>query len=341
MAKSLLRIFLFALGILGVAAASAIYLAHASRYSGTDDAYIKAHKVMIAPEVAGKVLHIHVQDNQHVKKGDPLLEIDPEQYHVALANAKANLANTITEVQSLRSTYRQRQAELERTRKDIFFYKREYERQKALAEKRFTSETQLDTAHHSLDSALQNLQANEHGMQQILDLIGGSLDLPMDQVPMVQVAQARCDQAALDLRRTVIKAPMDGVVTQVSALRPGDFLGIGQAAFPLVDLDHPWVEANMKEIDLAHVRVGQPATVAVDTYGGEIFQAEVESFSPASGAEFSILPPQNTSGNWVKVVQRIPLRLSIKEQKPCCPLKAGMSVVVSIDTGHTPHWVFW
>ena len=202
-----------------------------------------------------------------------------------------------------------------------------------MATGKIVAQTQLDEAHHNLTVAEQQLPALQQELAGLLARLAGKPDIAPERHPRYLAAAAARDQAALDLDHTAITAPADGTVANLT-LRPGDYVKTGTPVFSLVEAGHAWVEANFKETDLTYVRAGQPATLSVDTYPGTVWQARVESIGPASGSEFALLPPQNSTGNWIKVVQRIPVRLAIDNPDPAQPLRAGMSVVVDIDTRH-------
>jgi membrane fusion protein (multidrug efflux system) len=339
--RALVRYTLFALGVVLVLIGGFYFYLKSSRYPSTDNAFVKAYKVTMAPEVAGRLKALHVKEYQRVHKGDVLLEIDPETYEIAYRNALATLESTKTQIEALRQTYYQRQSELNRIHRDIAFYRREYERQKSLVARNFTSRTQFDTAEHDLRTAEENKIAAEHAMAQILATLNGDVNNPFEKIPLYQRAKAGLDRAALDLRRCVIQSPIDGITTQVSEIREGDYLNIGTPVFSVVEIDRPWVEANYKEDQLTHVRPGQDATFVVDMYPNVVWHGVIENLAPASGAEFALLPPENYSGNWVKVVQRIPVRIAINPLEHPLPLRSGMMAVVKIDTQHHPKiWPF-
>ena len=324
---------LFALGIVVVAVGGGYFYLRGERYAGTDDAYVKATQVRVSPEIGGRVAAIAVHENAVVGAGDLLLRIDEKPYGIALAQAEANLDNVGRQIAALRATHGQRQADLSQAQVDVDYYQRELKRQEDLVVRGFTSRTAYDEAQHKLAAARKGAEATVQSMRQVAAILSGDVNTPLDRIPMYQQAAAQRDQARLNLDRTQVLAPMGGVVTQVEDLGPGDVVNAGQALFSLVDVEHPWVEANLKETDLTGVRIGQPATVHVDSYPGVVWHARVQGISPATGSEFSLLPPQNSSGNWVKVVQRVAVRLSIDPHEHPQPLRAGLSAQVSIDTG--------
>ncbi len=312
-----------------------LYLA-GGRYVSTDNAYVKADKVTISADVAGRVIEVAVHENEAVSAGQLLFRLDPEPYRIALDAAEAQLAIVRNDIEAMRASYRQKLEEIERARADIAFFEREYERQQTLARKSVASQAGLDRARHDLVTARQAAASLRQEAESVLAELGGDPDRPTEEHPRYLAAKARRDAAARDLRHTRVTAPMDGVATNVDSLQPGEYLQIGDAAISLVASDHLWVEANPKETDLTYVEPGQPVTVTVDAYPGHEWHGTVAGLSPATGAEFAVLPPQNATGNWVKIVQRIPLRVRI-ETTPADGqprLRAGMSATVEIDTGH-------
>jgi membrane fusion protein (multidrug efflux system) len=239
------------------------------------------------------------------------------------------------DIEALKAAYRQRQADLQMANDNVGLAKREYARRETLFNAKTISESDYDEARNQYSVAQAQVSGVKQDIQRILSDLSGNPDIAPEDHPKVQAAQAKVDQAALDLRRATIYAPGDGIVSQIDNIRPGTYLTAGRAAFSLVADKNLWIDANLKETDLTYVKPGQEAHVSVDTYPGVDFLAHVESVGAATGSEFSALPAQNATGNWVKVVQRIPVRLRL-EPKPDQPqLRAGMSVEVEIDTGHT------
>lgn len=331
---SLRRVLLLAGPLLVVAVAAVTYLT-GGRYVSTDNAYVQAGKASISTDVSGNVAEIAVRNNQHVKAGDLLFRLDDEPYRIALEGATAQLGVTRDTIEGEKANYRQKLEAIKQVQTDLDYYQREYQRQSDLYKSRVNAQAQLDQARRNLDATRQKLEAARQDAAAVLAGLGGKADAPVEQYPAWQQAKAAVDKAARDLRRTRVLAPMDGIVTQVDALQPGEYLAPQQAAIAIVSDKDVWVEANPKETDLTYVRPGDKATVTVDTYPGRDWQATVASVSPATGAEFSVLPAQNASGNWVKVVQRVPVRLQLELPADAPPLRTGMSAEVEIDTGHS------
>ncbi len=310
----------------------------AGRYASTDDAYVKADKISISADVGARVVSVAVRDNQSVKAGDVLFTLDDSSYRIALERAQAQLASARLQIDGLRATYRQRQADLKAAQDTLAYMQRESERQQQLLATHVTTQQKADEARHNLDNARQQVASAEQQINNTLAALGGNPDIETDQHPLVQQAQAQVDQAQLDLTHTVVRAPANGYVTMVDKLPVGQYLTAATPAFQLISTDRAWVEANFKETDLTRMRPGQQATVNIDTYPDRSFTAHVESIAAGTGSEFSVLPPQNATGNWVKIVQRVPVRLVIDNPDPDHPLRAGMSAMVEVDTRTLSSW---
>jgi membrane fusion protein (multidrug efflux system) len=238
------------------------------------------------------------------------------------------------ELATLQATYRQNLAQIEQARADVTFAQAQFQRQQDLMRRGVTTQVAIDQAQHDLNAAQQRLSASQRQAEATLAQLGGKADEKIENHPRFRQAQAQVDKAERDLRQTVVRASTAGIVANVEALQVGEYLPAAQPAFSLVATDHVWVEANPKETDLTFLKPGDPATVTIDAYPGREWRASVASISPASGAEFSVLPAQNASGNWVKVVQRVPVRLRVEVPEDAPVLRSGMSADVSIDTGH-------
>ena len=316
-----------------VAVVGAYYWAVGGRYIETDNAYVRADKVDISPEISGRVTRVDVSTNQQVAAGDSLFLIDDESYRIALEEADAQLNMVRTEIGVLRASYWQMREQVTLAETRAAFYEREYRRQAELAERKVISGVKVDRARHEMDLAIQEVAVRERDLARILVRLGGDPAAPDEGFARFINARSRRDRAALDLSHASVVAPADGIIARVS-LRPGTYVESADPVISLVESADLWLEANLRESELQHVEIGQLATIRVDAYGGHEWQARVTSFSPATGAEFSLLPPQNATGNWVKVVQRVPVRLRIEQRPDDPPLRLGMSVFVSIDTGH-------
>lgn len=324
-----------------VVVAGIIFYLLGGRYASTDDAYIQAARVQISCNVSGRVSEVDVHDNQAVHAGDVLFRIDPRPFQIAIQDAEAHLAGAKLKVQALEAAYRQRQADENAARNTIAYRQDDFNRKKKLAADGITSQAQLDQAAHELDVARQGLIAATQQTASALAELGGDTSAPIDSRPAVREAQAALDRARLNFSYTTVHAPLDGIVTKVEQLQVGDYINAVVPLFALVSQQDMWVEANFKETDLAYMRPGQRATFTVDAFPGVRFTGKVQSTSPGTGASFSLLPPENSSGNWVKVVQRLPVRLSIDRGSTDLPLAAGMSVVAEVDTQHHRSLAFW
>lgn len=303
------------------------------RYVSTDDAYIQAARVDVSTEVSGRVREILVRDNQHVKKGDVLFRLDTPRFQIAVQDARAQLAAALLKVPALKAAYRQKLADQAAAKSTLAFQQREMERQTQLQAQGISSRAQLDQARTSFQSSQEQLAAAEQQTASALADLDGKADAAPDSLPVVRQAQATLDRALLELSYTIVHAPMDGVVAKVEQIQVGDHVNAATPLFALMSDRDIWVEANFKETDLTYMRPGQKATFSVDAYPGRTFKGTVLSTSPGTGSSFSLLPPENASGNWVKVVQRLPVRLSIDDDNGL-PLAAGMSVDAEVDTEH-------
>lgn len=331
--RSWLRPLLFALLPVALAAGAYEYVT-GGRIMSTENAYVQADMVGIATDVSGIVKEIAVTENQTVRAGDVLFRLDDLPFRLSLERAEAQIGIVGNELAALQASYRDMQAQIAQAQADLAFYNTDLDRQKQLASSNFASRATFDQSRHNVQTAQQKLASLTQQLAGIAANLNGRPTDPVEQHPRYRDAVAARDEVARQLSHTVVRAPTAGVVTKVASLQVGQYLPDATAAFSLVATDHAWVEASPKETELTHVRPGQPVTITVDTYPGEEWTGRVESISPASGASFSLLPAQNTSGNWVKVVQRIPMRVHIDTPEGKPPLRVGMSVVVDVDTGH-------
>jgi membrane fusion protein, multidrug efflux system len=319
--------------VLVLAGALFVYVT-GGRYISTDDAYVHAGKLTVATDVSGIVSNVAVHESQKVDKGEILFTLDQEPFQIALAGAQANLGMVRNQLTTLQATYRQKQVQIEQARTDVAFYETTFQRQQDLLKRGVASQAAFDQARRDLDSAREHVTMAQHDAQSTLAQLGGNADAPIEENANYLAAKAQVDKAQRDLRRTTVLAPIPGIVTNVDALQVGKYLPAAQAAFSLVSSADVWIEANPKESDLTYLKPGAPAVVTIDAYPGREWQATVSSLSPATGTEFSVLPAQNATGNWVKVVQRVPIRLTVQMPADAPPLRTGMSATVQIDTGH-------
>jgi membrane fusion protein (multidrug efflux system) len=309
------------------------------RYVSTDNAYIQSARVAISTDISGRVVEIEVHDNQRVTRGQLLFRLDPRPFRIAVDEAKAQLASVRYQIHALKATFHQKRADARAAQATADYQEREFERQKRLLTSGTASQQQFDQARQAFENGRQQVASKEQDVAVALANIGGNPDLPLEQHPMVQHAQAALDRAELNLSYTEIQAPENGIATKVEQLQVGNYVTSGTPLFSLMSTDRVWVEANFKETELTHMRPGQRATVEVDTYPDAVLDATVESLSPGTGLTFSLLPAENATGNWVKVVQRLPVRLSLDRFDANAPLRAGLSATVDVDTRHRRPWL--
>jgi membrane fusion protein (multidrug efflux system) len=310
------------------------------RYVSTDDAYIQAARTMISADISGRVVAIAVHDNERVTQGQRLFQLDDRPYRIAVEEATAQLGSARLQIDALKATYRLKVADARGAEETLAYQQREYERQRQLASSGVASRSTFDQVQNAMEVARQKVASTQSDLANILAQLGGNPDIPVDQHPAVQRAQAALDKAALDLSYTTVRAHENGIVTKVEQLQIGSYVTASIPVFSIVS-DRIWVEANFKETELTHMRPGQSATVEIDTYPGVVFDAKVVSLSPGTGLTFSLLPPENATGNWVKVVQRLPVRLALEHYDPDLLLHAGLSVSVDVDTQHRRPWLAW
>jgi membrane fusion protein, multidrug efflux system len=327
-----LRWPLMSLAAVAVVGGGAYFYIKGNRYQSTDDAYAQAATVSISANVAGRVSEIEVRDNELVHRGATLFRLDDAPFRIAVSDAAAHLADTRLQIESLKSTYRQRQVELRAARDSQVYAQQQYDRQTRLLASGIASQAQFDQAAHALDAARQQVANVQQQIGVALANLGGDPNIAPERHPLVAQAQAALDRAQLNLSYTVIGAPTDGVVAKVEQLQVGDMIAASAPVFSLVSTRDVWIEANFKEVQLARMRPGQLATVKIDRYPGTQFSAVVTSVSPSTGSQFSMLPPENATGNWVKVVQRVPVRLQLTRVDAGFLLQAGLSADVTVDT---------
>ncbi|MBA4361186.1 HlyD family secretion protein [Pseudomonas mandelii] len=337
--KQKLRPFLIVgLPLIFAAVGFARYQAGAAIMS-TDNAYARVAKASINARVSGQVVEIAVEDNQQVHKGQVLFRIDPKPLQIAVNRAEAQLSVARLRIDGLKASYRQQQAELQSAKESADFDQREFARKKALVATEFVSRAIYERADTDLKVARQRIASVEQQIASTVVALNGNPNIDADTHPTVREAKAQLDEAQLYLSYATVYAPDDGIVAKVDDLQVGNFVNNGAPAFALLSDREIWVEANFRETDVTHMRPGQTATVSIDTYPDHVFKAHVTSMSPGAGSDFALLPPENATGNWVKVVQRVPVRLELDEVDPALPLFSGTSATVKVDTGYrTPWW---
>ncbi|MGY5776916.1 HlyD family secretion protein [Rhizobium sp. LEGMi135b] len=312
------------------------YYVTGGQIMSTDNAYIQADMVGVSTDVSGTVISVDVHENETVRKGQVLFRLKPDSFQIALEGAKAQLGNARNQILNLQASYKQSLSEIAQAQADIPYYQTEFDRQQNLITNSVASKAALDQARHNLEAAQQKVLVAKATAAATLAQLGGegTADLPPEQNPLYLQAKAAVDNAQRELDDTVVKAPFDGVTANVPSLQVGAYLTASQPGFSLVSTTHLWINASPKETELTYVRPGQKVDISVDAYPGVTWKGTVASISPASGSSFSLLPAQNTTGNWVKVVQRIPMIINIDDTASKPPLRVGMSVVADVDTGH-------
>lgn len=326
-----LRLVLLTAGPLLVLLVGAYVYMNSGRYIETDNAYVKAGAVIVGAEVPGTIARVAVRENELVEAGDVLIEIDASSYRVARDRAASQVEAVQSFIQGLQYSYQQALEELELAHTNVAFAGREVEREQALTERQLGSESDLDEARHTLEVAELQIPIIEQRLAQLRAQLGGEIHANLQDHPAYRTAKSMLANAELELEHTIVRSPFRGIASKVPP--PGAYVARGGPVMGVISTDHVWIEANYKETQLEHVRAGQPVVVTIDTYPGREWPGTVESISQATGAEFSVIPAQNASGNWVKIAQRIPVRITLDDLPEDLPLRAGMSAVVEIDTG--------
>jgi membrane fusion protein (multidrug efflux system) len=327
-------VLLIVVPMIAAAAGLAVYLS-GGRYISTDNAHVGAQRVLITPDVSGKISRIVVHEGQHVEPGDALFEIDPEPSRLALAQAQARLAGVQVELANLKSSIQALTKLADLSQRNAALRQRDIERKTSLAATGEGAQLDLDTAESAAVTAQLMAQFALQQRTSILNQLLGNQDLPIEEFPAWRQAKAAVEQAEHDLEHSVQRAPIAGTATQVENIQLGRFVPAGTPVFGVIDDSAPWVDANPKETDITWLHPGQKVAIYVDSFPDHTFYGTVTSVSPATGAQFAILPPQNASGSWVKVVQRVPMRIAFSPDQETKYLRAGMSVTVEIDTGRT------
>jgi len=315
-----------------VAIAGLTFYLSGGRYVSTDNAYVGAQKVLITPSVSGTIKRVLVQEGQHVNAGDELFAIDPEPYRLAVQQAQARLDGARTDYANLRTNDGAMTRMIELAQKTAELKRLDVERKSTLMTNRTGSQFDLDGSNGAYVVAQTQVEQMSQQQQGIRNQLLGDPDLPLEKFPPYLMAKAQLEQAQNDLKNTQLKAPIAGIATQVDNIQLGRYVTSGTPVFSVIDDSHPWVDANPKETDFTYVTIGQRVDIVVDSFPNQVLKGTVSSLSPGTGAQFAILPPQNASGNWVKVVQRVPLRITFDGNQDTRNLRAGMSANVWIDT---------
>jgi len=317
-------------GPLLIAAIVTYFVLTGGRTQTTDNAYVQIAKAPVAPSIAGRVTDIYVHENEQVKKGQVLFRLDVRDMQASAEAAQAQVANAAQQVGALRASYQQQQAMVQAAKDQLAYATTEAAREKNLANVGVASQIQVDQANHAVLAARQQLAGAQQQAAQVLANLGGDPNLAAHSAPAVMQAQAQLERARLNISYTTVVAPADGIVTRVEQMPLGTYLNASQTGFWLLS-GQPWVEANFKEDQLAHMKVGQRVSIKVDAYPDADITGHVASFSPGTGQAFSALPAQNATGNWVKVVQRLPVRIDFDKPPPGMAARAGLSAKVKVD----------
>jgi membrane fusion protein, multidrug efflux system len=327
-------LLLVVLPLVALLAGLTFYL-NGGRYVTTDDAYVGAQKVLITPDISGKIISVAVKEGQTVATGDIMFQIDPVPFRLALAQARAKLDDAKTSHDNLIANLKLYAQTIEIVNAGIALKQKDVERKSSLVKSLAGSQLDMDNSATALVTAQAQLQLVRMQNSTALNQLLGDPDLPLEQFPAYMQAKAVLDDAQRNLDLTTVRAPMAGIATQVDQIQLGRFVMAGSPVFSVIDTARPWVDANPKESDFTYVAVGQVVTIDVDAFPDHVFKGTVGSLSPGTGAQFAILPPQNATGNFVKVVQRVPVRIYFDDNdKYVRKLKAGMSAFTSIDTSH-------
>ena len=330
--RVLARLVMWSLPFIVILATLFVWLS-SGRYVSTDNAYVKGDRAQIATELSGIIVEVPVQENQHVSRGQLLFKLDDQSYRAALARIDAEIESARADIRGLRAQWRTKREEIKAASSQLNFAQAEFDRQSDLAEKKIASTQKLQETRMGLEVARQRISAAEEDLLRIEAALAGDPKIHPDDHPKVKQLMAAREEALLQLRRTTIESPLDGIVSKRPV--PGSYATAGVPIIVIVADTDLWIEANFKETELTRVRPGQQAIIKVDTYPDAECTGSVASISQATGAEFAVLPPQNASGNWVKVVQRIPVRVAVACREGDPPLRVGMSTTVEIDTGHS------
>jgi membrane fusion protein (multidrug efflux system) len=316
-----------------IAAVAALFIwVSGGRFIDTDNAYVKGDRVYMATEISGPIVEVKVSENQHVARGDLIYKLDDTPYRIQLSRIESEMDSARADIRGLKAQWRTKREEIQGARSQLTFAQSDFDRQKDLSERKVAPAAKFEESRMSLELATRRISAGEEDLTRVEAALAGDPKIAVDDHPKVKQISAQRDEALLNLRRTLITAPMDGRVSKV--LVPGSYAIMGVPSVAVVADTDLWIEANFKETELTRVRVGQPVTILVDTYPDMKCTGKVTSLAQSTGAEFAVLPPQNATGNWVKVVQRIPVRSSVTCQQGDPPLRVGMSTSIEIDTGH-------
>ncbi len=325
------RFLLFVIPVVAVLAATYIYL-HGDRYVETDNAFIQNDKTPITAEVSGTIQTLNVKENQWVKQGDLLFSVDPTPFNVAVAQAQAQLEQVRIDLLSQKAAYEEKQAQIEQAENTLAYNQRDEKRQADLLKQHYISDSQYDASSQTTKTSQLEINTLRKDLRRLQESLGGDVTRPVEEHPSYKSAQAALEQARIDLKHVNVYAPANGIVTNVP--NHGEYVSTGAVAMVVIGNESPWIEANFPEKDMTYMHAGQAVEIEVDAYPDITWHGIVDSISPATGSEFSVIPAENATGNWVKVTQRVPVRIHI-EQDPNGPLlRSGLSTTVTVDTEH-------
>jgi membrane fusion protein (multidrug efflux system) len=332
--KKLRMVLLIVVPTIAAVAGLGFYLS-GGRYISTDNAYVGAQKVLITPDISGKIATVTVTEGRHVAAGDELFAIDPVPFRLAVTQAESKLATVRSDFATLKTNLDSYEQLVALAENAVELKQRDVDRKSALATSHAGSQLDVDNSKTALVAAQNQLAQLKQQLANTRNQLLGDPNLAIEQYPPYMQAQAALDQAERDLAHATLRAPIAGTATQVDNIQLGRYVTAGTPVFSIIDDATPWVDANPKETDITYLRPGQTVALDVDAFPGQTFHGTVAAVSPGTGAQFAILPPQNASGNWVKVVQRVPVRIAFDPDQDTKPLRSGMSVKVEIDTGRS------
>ncbi len=342
--RSLLRRVLMIGGIAIVAVVATTFWLMGGRYISTDDSYVQAAKLMVSTDVSGLVKDVDVKEGDHVKKGQVLFRLDPEPFRIAVLNAQAQLAQTKLNIDSMKQDYGRMLSDIDAQAAQVSLDQRNFDRYASLLKANAIAPATYDQSRLTLQAARDQFTALRQTAATQLAKLGGNINIPDEQQPQYMQALSQLKEAQRQLDHTIVRAPFGGIVAEVDSLQPGTLVISAMSAFSstsavgLVGTEDVWVEAHMKETDLTYMHNGDPASITIDSYPGHTWHGHIQAVSAATGSAFAVLPSENASGNWVKVTQRVPVKIAI-DRKPGDPeLRAGMSANVDVDTGHRRWW---
>jgi membrane fusion protein (multidrug efflux system) len=313
------------------AVAGGFFYLQGGRFVETDNAYVKADKIPLSAQIAGPVTQVLVAENQQVQAGEVLFRIDPAPFELELQKAVAQRSQVKTELLAQKAFYQEKLAEISLAKTKLEYAQKTQRRQADLLKKHYVATNNFDDAEQQVRLAEQQITALQQDLNRISESLGGDPTLPVEQHPSYQVAEAAIAQAQLDLNYTQVNASVAGVVSNLP--KPGQYIKAGQSTATLVASEQLWVEANFTEKELTYMQPGQQVEISIDRFPDRTLTGQVQSLSPATGAEFALIPAQNATGNWVKISQRVPVRIQL-QGAAAKDLLAGLSAEVKVDTGH-------